>query len=95
MLKQHFLLILFVPLVCWLVGFLSIIHLFYFIFYINIDLEGISDKTIKTSKNETIINDESETEKSPKTTEKIVAHDALTPEQIDELRHKTGHEHSK
>ncbi len=66
-----------------------------FFFYINIDLQGIADNTIKTSKNETIIKNESETEKSSKTNDKIVAHDALTPEQIDELRQKSAHEHSK
>jgi len=57
----------------------------------SIDLEGISDKTIETRKNETIITNESETEHSQETTEKMVAHDALRPEQIDELRHKIGH----
>jgi len=61
----------------------------------SIDLQGIADNTIKTSKNETIIKNESETEKSSKTTDKIVAHDALTPEQIDELRQKSAHEHTK
>lgn len=65
----------------------------------SIDLGGISDKIIKTHKNETTIVNESETEteteKSSKPTEKIVAHDALTAEQVDELRHKNSHEHSK
>jgi hypothetical protein len=66
-----------------------------FFFYTNIDLEDISDKTVKPHKNETIITDESETEKSSINIEKIVSHDALTPEQIDELRQKKTHEHSK
>jgi len=33
--------------------------------------------------------------KSPIKTEKIVSHDSLTPEQIDELRQKNSHEHHK
>jgi hypothetical protein len=63
---------------------------------INIDLQGISDKTKKAHKNETIIiTNESETEKSSIKTENILAHDSLTSQQIDELRQKNLHEHSK
>jgi hypothetical protein len=62
----------------------------------SIDLQGISDKTTKARKNETtIITNDFESETSSVKTENIVAHDALTPEQIDELRHKNTHEHIK
>jgi hypothetical protein len=61
----------------------------------SIDLQGTADKKIKHRKNETIITHETEAEKLPVKTEKIVAHDALTPKQIDELKHKNSHEHNK
>lgn len=71
-------------------------YLSFFFLYINLDLQGISDKTTKARKNETtIITNDFESETSSVKTENIVAHDALTPEQIDELRHKNTHEHSK
>jgi len=64
----------------------------------SINLEDISEKTIKkTHKNDTtIITNESGEEKTPPIKiEKIVSHDALTPQQIDELRQKNSHEHTK
>jgi len=75
----------------------SIYHLF--LFYTHIDLEGIPDETIKARKNETTTTTpttELETEKSSKNLDKIVSHDTLTPEQVEELHHKTSsHENSK
>jgi hypothetical protein len=56
-----------------------------------LDFEGIVDKTPKTRKNETITNNEI----SSTTTEKMISHDALSPQEIDELRQKNLHEHSK
>jgi hypothetical protein len=93
MLKLRFLLILFVLLVNWFTLFLSIIYFFS-------DLQGIPDETIKARKNETTTTTtpttELETEKSSKNLDKIVSHDTLTPDQVEELRHKiSSHEHSK
>jgi len=61
----------------------------------SIDLEDISVKKVKAGKNETTIPNEPEIEKLLVKTDKIVPHDALTPEQIDELHHKKSHEHTK
>jgi len=64
----------------------------------SIDLGGISNRTEKAHKNETTIittTNESEIETSTIEPEKIVAHDALTPQQIGELRQKISKEHTK
>jgi hypothetical protein len=61
----------------------------------SIDLEEISDKSTIASKNETIITDGSKKGKSSIKTNKIISHDALTPQQVDELRQKNMPEHPK
>ncbi|CAF0728341.1 unnamed protein product [Adineta steineri] len=55
-----------------------------------INLETITDRTIKTHKNATTPMKESE-----KKIENIIPHDALAPQEIDELREKSTHEHVK
>jgi hypothetical protein len=66
-----------------------------------IDLQNISEKTIKKPKDETVKETELEKEKeqehvdSTVKPDKIIAHDALTSDQIDELREKNIHEHKK
>jgi hypothetical protein len=63
----------------------------------SIDLQGIPDETIKARKNETTTpTTELETEKSSKNLDKIISHDTLTPDQVEELRHKiSSHEHTE
>jgi len=65
----------------------------------SIDLGGISNRTEKARKNETTTiittTSESETETTTIEPEKIVAHDALTLQQIDELRQKNSKAHSR
>ncbi|CAF1201736.1 unnamed protein product [Adineta ricciae] len=56
------------------------------------DLGDVSDKTIQISKSETTIKP-SEIEKSSTKLEKILSHDSLTPQQIEELRQKSSQEH--
>jgi hypothetical protein len=62
---------------------------------IHLDLQSTVEKKVKQRKNETVLIHETEVEKLPVKTEKIVAHDALTPEQVDELKHKNSQEHGK
>jgi hypothetical protein len=63
---------------------------------INIDLDDDdSEKTIKARKNETVTEKEPEIETTTIKLDKIVAHDALTADQVDELRKKTSTEKSK
>jgi len=60
-----------------------------------INLHAVAEKPIIAHKNITIVTDESTTEKSPIKNDKLIAHDALTAKQIDELRQKNSHDLSK
>ena len=64
-----------------------------FFIYINIESENTLDKVIKPHRNETVTIHESEMEILSNTTETMVAHDALTSEQVDKLRNKNSQEH--
>ncbi|UJR33859.1 hypothetical protein I4U23_021280 [Adineta vaga] len=60
----------------------------------SINPEGISDKTIKITNNETTTST-SKTEKSSINLQEILSHDLLTREQIENLRTKSSHAHDK
>lgn len=80
----------------WIASFLylSIIESLYS--FVSKDLAHITDKKIQSRKNQTIVPIESEEETTATIdNEEIIAHDALTPEQIEELKQKNSHEHSK
>lgn len=60
------------------------------------DLAHITDKKIQSGTSQTITSIESQEETTATIdNEKIIAHDALTPEQIEELKQKNAQEHSK
>ena len=72
----------------------SLVTCFFFRFDVYADLGDVSDKTSQISKSETTIKTP-EIEKSSTKLEKILSHDSLTPEQIEELRQKNSQEHGK
>lgn len=97
MLKRHFSHTLFVQLVSALVrcSLLSIDHRILSILLFE-DLASVTDKTIQSGKDHAIVRTESQEETTATIdNEKIIAHDALTPEQIDELKQKNSQEHRK
>jgi hypothetical protein len=61
----------------------------------NIDLEAIADKSMISHKNATIPTDESQTDKTPTSTEKIFPHDDLNAKEVERLRHKKLRDHIK
>ena len=50
---------------------------------------------MKASKNETSVPNQSDKVTLPPKAEKMIPHDSLTPDQVDELRQKQSNEHRK
>ncbi|CAF3403756.1 unnamed protein product [Rotaria socialis] len=61
----------------------------------SLNLQGISEKAIKTPQNETTIITESEARTTSTKLDKIIAHDDLISQQIEPLREKNSDEHTK
>jgi hypothetical protein len=59
---------------------------------VHIDVEGVVNKTVESTKNATAMNTAG-TQKASSKLQMILSHDTLTREQIEQLRQKSGHEH--